>query len=245
MRPSRSNKTSVLRGTWQVLLVAVSTGLNGLLSRDLLHIQVWPIIMHSIGIWSDKWGMEYGFKLFPYLKTCSCVNIQRACQGLQVWSPLQSVTHSWISRLKQDIVQVKTASAWFLGIGTWLVCGGVIATSRQVRETVLSLLSGGVACLGRPIRMSLKSVRVQLSLYCLFAVFFSLRHVFVVGLIMTCPVKEANWVNLQKVPIRNHTTHWLEPHSAQRETECCYCHWQQEVTENQPGSYWKQPLLTQ
>lgn len=158
MRPSsRSNKTSVLRETWKVLLVAVNTGLNGLLSGDLLYIQVWAIIMHSSGVWG--WKMRVGLwgcsNLFPYLKTCSCVNIQRACEGLQAWSSLQSVTHSWISRLIQDIVQVKTASAWFLDIGTWLVCWGVIATSRQVRETVLSLLSGGVACLERPIRMTL------------------------------------------------------------------------------------------
>lgn len=154
MRPSsRSNKTSVLRETWKVLLVAVNTGLNGLLSV-YKGLGNYNALQWSLG-WKMRVGLWGCSKLFPYLKTCSCVNIQRACEGLQAWSSLQSVTHSWISRLIQDIVQVKTASAWFLDIGTWLICWGVIATSQQVRETVLSPLSGGVACLGRPIRMTL------------------------------------------------------------------------------------------
>lgn len=67
-----------------------------------------------------------------------------------------------------------------------------------------------------------------------------------VCLIMTCPLDEANWVNLEKVPVRNRTA-LMAGFSQHTEgnTECCYCHWQQEVTENQSGSYWKLPLLTE
>lgn len=151
-----------------------------------------------------------------------------------------------ISRLVQVTVQVRmNMDVWSLDIGSWLVWKVVFTSNRQVcprvRETVLSLLYGGVTSLGWPVRMMLKPVRYRFP-FTVLALFFSLCCVCVAWSILTCPVNEGNWVNLQKVPFRNHTTHWLESHSTEEETECCYCHWQQEVTQNQSGSYWKQPL---
>lgn len=59
MRPSsRSNKSSVLRGTWKVLLWAVNTGLNGLISGDVYTALFNYKALHwSLGWKNGGWNM--------------------------------------------------------------------------------------------------------------------------------------------------------------------------------------------